>query len=42
MLGHNYPGSEWYQDSYALLEGEDLRPERDAKSWIEQAFDSVF
>ena len=42
VLGHNYPGSEWYQDSYALLEGEDLRPERDAKSWIEQAFDSVF
>jgi len=19
VLGHNYPGSEWYQDSYALL-----------------------
>ena len=19
MLGHNYPGSEWYQDSYALM-----------------------
>ena len=42
VLGHNYPGSVWYQDSYALLADEDLRPERDEKSWIEQAFESVF
>lgn len=26
VLGHNFPGSEWYADSYLLLEGKDLRP----------------
>src|SRR3546814_14711210 len=24
VLGHNFPGSEWYIDSYALLTGENL------------------
>ncbi len=42
VLGHNFPGSDWYLDSYALLEGVDLRPESDDESWISQAFDSVF
>src|SRR3546814_1343414 len=27
VLGHNFPGSEWYIDSYALLTGENLYPE---------------
>ena len=22
MLGHNFPGSDWYQDSYYLMTGE--------------------
>jgi outer membrane protein assembly factor BamD len=26
VLGHNFPGSEWYADSYLLIEGKDLRP----------------
>jgi outer membrane protein assembly factor BamD len=26
VLGHNYPGSEWYRDSYALLTGEGGQP----------------
>ncbi len=42
VLGHNFPGSDWYLDSYALLEGIDLRPEASDDSWISQAFDSVF
>ncbi len=42
VLGHNFPGSEWYLDSYALLEGVDLRPEADEKSWISRAFNSIF
>ena len=42
VLGHNFPGSDWYLDSYALLEGVDLRPEADDESWISQAFDLVF
>jgi len=27
VLGHNFPGSEWYADSYLILKGQDLRPE---------------
>ncbi|WP_051609205.1 outer membrane protein assembly factor BamD [Fodinicurvata fenggangensis] len=42
VLGYNYPGSEWYIDSYALLTGEDLRPERREGSWISGVWDSVF
>ena len=42
VLGHNYPGSEWYQDSYAMLTGHDLRPDANQGSWITRAWNSVF
>jgi outer membrane protein assembly factor BamD len=42
VLGYNFPGSEWYLDSYALLTGQDLRPEDVEGSWISEAWDSVF
>ncbi|HIM46521.1 MAG: Outer membrane protein assembly factor BamD [Alphaproteobacteria bacterium MarineAlpha10_Bin2] len=42
VLGYNFPGSDWYLDSYALLEGVDLRPEADDESWISRAFNSIF
>lgn len=42
VLGHNFPGSDWYQDSYALLTGVDLRPEMDGESWISRTWNSVF
>ena len=42
VLGHNYPGSLWYQDSYALLTGRDLRPQESEGSWISRAWRSVF
>jgi len=38
VLGHNFPGSEWYIDSYALLTGENLRPEDSEGSWISGVF----
>ncbi len=38
VLGHNYPGSQWYQQSYALLTGSDLKPEADEGSWISRVF----
>lgn len=38
VLGHNFPGSEWYIDSYALLTGEDLTPEESDGSWISSLF----
>jgi outer membrane protein assembly factor BamD len=41
VLGHNYPGSKWYADSYELLTGEDVWPERDDDSWIARVWDSV-
>ena len=42
VLGHNYPGSEWYRDSYVLLTGVDLRPEESEESWIGGIWNSVF
>ena len=38
VLGHNYPGSRWYQHSYALLTDSDLKPEADEGSWISRVF----
>jgi outer membrane protein assembly factor BamD len=38
VLGHNFPGSEWYSDSYALLTGENLSPEASEGSWISNLF----
>ena len=29
VLGHNFPGSEWYMDAYALVEGKLVRPKKD-------------
>ena len=42
VLGHNYPGSRWYQHSYALLVDADLEPEADEGSWISRVFGDVF
>ena len=42
VLGHNFPGSRWYTDSYALLTGVDLAPEDDDESWIAGVWNSVF
>lgn len=42
VLGHNFPGSPWYQDSYALLvEGTDVAP-RDQPGLLSRAWNSVF
>ncbi|HSR56300.1 MAG TPA: outer membrane protein assembly factor BamD, partial [Alphaproteobacteria bacterium] len=47
VLGHNFPGSEWYLDSYALMTG--IKPKRDEpearvarRSWFGRAWDSIF
>lgn len=42
VLGHNFPGSDWYADSYALLTGVDLRPQEAEGSWIDGVWESVF
>lgn len=41
VLAHNYPGSEWYTDSYALLVDGSVRPE-ESRSWLSRAWNSVF
>ena len=42
VLGHNYPGDRWYQESYALLADYDLEPEPGEGSWISRAWNSMF
>ncbi|EWY37581.1 ComL family lipoprotein [Skermanella stibiiresistens SB22] len=42
VLGHNFPGSEWYVDSYALLVDANVRPAGNDRSWISRAWASVF
>ncbi len=42
VLGHNFPGSDWYTDSYRMLTGKDLSPKRDEGSWLSRAWGSVF
>lgn len=43
VLGHNYPGSKWYEASYALVKGDDL-PEFKGKpkSKVSKIFGSIF
>ena len=42
VLGHNFPRSAWYNDSYGLLRGRNLEPSEDRKSWISRVWGSVF
>lgn len=37
VLGHNYPESQWYKDSYALLQSGGLSPREDQGSWLSRA-----
>lgn len=41
VLGYNYPGSEWYLDSYALLVDEGVRPPDERSAW-QRTLDSLF
>ncbi|WP_184354433.1 outer membrane protein assembly factor BamD [Rhizobium sp. BK602] len=37
VLGHNYPDSRWYADSYKLLKTGGVEPSENAGSWISKA-----
>lgn len=37
VLGHNYPDSDWYADSYKLLQSDGLEPRENRGSWISRA-----
>ena len=40
VLGHNYPGSAWYAEAYALLtergQRPDVQPEARSESWLQR------
>jgi outer membrane protein assembly factor BamD len=38
VLGHNFPDSKWYKDSFELLKTGGYSPEEDKNSWISKAF----
>ncbi len=42
VLGYNFPGSDWYQDSYNLLAAQGLKPVENKDSWISRTWNSVF
>ena len=37
VLGHNFPDSQWYADSYKLLQTEGLEPRENRGSWLTRA-----
>ncbi|HEX2137065.1 MAG TPA: outer membrane protein assembly factor BamD [Microvirga sp.] len=41
VLGHNFPDSVWYKESYALLTRGGVQPYENSESWISRAFRGV-
>jgi outer membrane protein assembly factor BamD len=41
VLGHNYPSSTWYKDSYALLKSGGVSPQSATSGWLANALKSV-
>jgi outer membrane protein assembly factor BamD len=41
VLGHNFPQSPWYKDTYALIQTKGLSPREDSGSWISKAFKGI-
>jgi outer membrane protein assembly factor BamD len=41
VLGYNFPGSPWYQESYKLLGGRNLKPQADQGSWLSRQFNKI-
>jgi outer membrane protein assembly factor BamD len=41
VLGHNFPESKWYRDSYTLLQSGGLAPRNDSDSWISKVWKGV-
>jgi outer membrane protein assembly factor BamD len=41
ILGHNFPSSQWYKDTYTLIKSKGLEPREDTGSWISKAFKKV-
>lgn len=41
ILGHNFRGTTWYSESYALLTSRGLQPENTGDSWLNQTYRQV-
>ena len=41
ILGHNYPSTLWYQDSYALLTGQGLAAQSSGDNWLSSIYRQV-
>lgn len=41
VLGHNFPDSRWYKDTYTLLQSKGLEPREEPTSWISKTFKSI-
>jgi outer membrane protein assembly factor BamD len=41
VLGHNFPDSRWYADSYRLVKAGGFEPSENKGSWISQAFAKI-
>lgn len=42
VLGHNYPGSKWYEDSYKILDEKSRQQIMKDRSFIDKTVDSLF
>ena len=42
ILGHNYPGSKWYTDSYTLMTGKNVNKKKKKKGFLKRIWNSVF
>lgn len=41
ILGHNFPDSPWYKDTYALLKSGGLAPRENSGSWLSKTWNST-
>lgn len=41
VLGHNFPGSDWYERSYALLDPAQRAKLKDERSWVSRTVESL-
>lgn len=42
VLGYNYPGSKWYEDTFKLLDAEQRKQLLEDRGWVDKTVDSLF
>lgn len=42
VLGHNYPGSKWYESSYKILDADSRKEIMEGRSFLDKTVDSLF